>query len=188
MQINHLPILWLPCAGMGLRVRRAKFRRVGHRFNRESCVGATVSCSKRLCHLVNCCAGSKGVLWLNRSWNKRALKECGRRRTHGTVQHMLLDISETVKVPPAVAQSRNSESLCTAPYFLIKYYYSRLWGRLWLSLSAFLRSDELLKSCEHGRFICAGSRSLTGNGNLPELKKWNPKRSEKLSNLTDMPH
>lgn len=90
MQINHLPILWLPCAGMGLRVRRAKFRRVGHRFNRESCVGATVSCSKRLCHLVNCCAGSKGVLWLNRGWNKRALKECGRRRTHGTVQHMLL--------------------------------------------------------------------------------------------------
>lgn len=108
MQIYHLPILWLPHAGMGLRVRRVKFRRVGHRFNRESCVGTTVSCSKRLCHLVNCCAGSKGVLWLNRSWNKRALEECGRRRTHGTLQHMLLDISETAKVPSAVAQSQNS--------------------------------------------------------------------------------
>lgn len=117
MQINHLPILWLPHAGMGLRVRRVKFRWVGHRFNRESCVGTTVSCSKRLCHLVNCCAGSKGVLWLNRSWNKRALEEWGRRRTHGTLQHMLLDISETAKVPSAVAQSQNSESLWAAPYF-----------------------------------------------------------------------
>lgn len=117
MQTNHLPILWLPHAGMGLRARRVKFRWVGHRFNRESCVGTTVSCSKRLCHLVNCCAGSKGVLWLNRSWNKRALEECGRRRTHGTLQHMLLDISETAKVPSAVAQSQNPESLCAAPYF-----------------------------------------------------------------------
>lgn len=30
---------------------------------------------------------------------------------------MLLDISETAKVPSAVAQSQNSESLCAAPYF-----------------------------------------------------------------------